>query len=148
MHLVMNDTKPLSVLVAEDDSDIRNMVVHGLRCDGYDVIEATDGAQLLDQVATSMLFGSHDPPDVIVSDVRMPGFSGLTILAGLRSAGWMTPIILITAYGSEELRQEARELGATALIEKPFDVDDLRTAVMNLAPASALHWPRYQRRRG
>jgi CheY-like chemotaxis protein len=148
LHIVSNhDMKRLHVLVAEDDPDIRHMVVTGLRCDGYEVVEANDGAQLLDRVASSMLFGEAEPPDIIVSDVRMPGFSGLTVLSGLRSAGWTTPIILITAYGSEEVRKHAFDLGATALLEKPFDVDDLRTAVMNLAPVSALRYKWYARDR-
>jgi CheY-like chemotaxis protein len=125
--------KRMHVLVAEDDPDIRHLMALGLRCDGYKVVEVKDGAQLLERVASSMLEREYDPPDLIVSDVRMPGFSGLTILAGLRSAGWTTPVILVTAWASDELREHAHQLHA-ALLEKPFDVDDLRTAVMNLAP--------------
>jgi len=131
--------KRLHVLLAEDDPDIRHMMAIGLRCDGYKVVEVRDGAQLLERVASSMLEHEADPPDLIVSDVRMPGFSGLTILAGLRSAGWSTPVILVTAWASDELRDHARDLDA-AVIEKPFDVDDLRTAVMNLAPTRAFRW--------
>lgn len=132
--------KRLHVLVAEDDPDIRHLMALGLRCDGYKVVEVNDGAQLLERVASSMLERAIDPPDLIVSDVRMPGFSGLTILSGLRSAGWKTPVILVTAWASDELRLHATELHA-AVIEKPFDVDDLRTAVINLAPPS-FRWNR------
>jgi len=138
--------KRLHVLVAEDDADTRALVAFGLRRDGYEVEEVSDGGKLLDKIASSMLFRECDPPDVIVSDVRMPGFSGLTILCGLRSAGWMTPIILITAYANDELREHAREWGA-AVMEKPFDIDDLRTAVMNIAPVSALRYKLYARDR-
>src|SRR5260221_13795769 len=80
-----SDMKRLHVLLAEDDPDIRHLVALGLRTDGYKVVEAEDGAQLLERVASSMLFGEGDPPDLIVTDIRMPGFSGMTILAGLRS---------------------------------------------------------------
>jgi CheY-like chemotaxis protein len=124
------------VLVAEDDDDIRAMIVAALRRDGYDVIEASNGAELLDQIG-SMLFLKFAPPDLIVSDVRMPGFSGIQVLAGLRNADWHTPMVLITAYGSEGVYDEAKKLGADAIFGKPFDIDDLRTAVLNMVPASA-----------
>jgi DNA-binding NtrC family response regulator len=66
---------------------------------------------------------------LIISDVRMPGVSGLDVLATLRREDWSTPVILMTAFGDLETRAEARRLGAKALFDKPFDVDDLRTAV-------------------
>ena len=64
----------------------------------------------------------------------MPGFTGLEVLAGLRDANWHTPILLITAYGSDETYEEAARLGASGVFDKPFDIDDLRTAVLNLVP--------------
>ena len=125
------------VLVAEDDDDLRTMVVTGLRQDGHDLIVARDGVELLEYVASSMLFAEAAPePDLIVSDIRMPGFSGLNVLAGLRDERWHTPIVLMTAYADDEIRNEAVRLGASAFFEKPFDVDDLRTAVMNLVSTS------------
>jgi len=124
------------VMVAEDDDDIRAMIAAVLRRDGYDVVEAKNGADLLDQIG-SLLFLRFAPPDLIVSDIRMPGFSGLQVLAGLRSADWHTPIVLITAYGGDGVYEEAKKLGADAVFGKPFDIDDLRTVVLNMVPASA-----------
>ncbi len=64
----------------------------------------------------------------------MPGFTGLQILHGIRRSDWSTPVILITGYGTEEVQKEARRLGALAFFNKPFDVDDLRTAILNALP--------------
>jgi CheY-like chemotaxis protein len=139
---LLGTMRPPCVLVAEDDDDIRAMIVASLRRDGYDVCEARSGAELLDHIGSSMLFADAYPaPDIIISDIRMPGFTGLEVLAGLRDANWHTPIVLITAYGDEETYHEAERLGADAVFDKPFDVDDLRTAVLNMMPTRA--WLRY-----
>ncbi|HSQ65636.1 MAG TPA: response regulator [Polyangiaceae bacterium] len=124
------------VLVADDDDDMRALIVAALGEDGYEISEARNGRELLDRVAPSMLFdeASH-APDVIVTDVRMPGVNGLSVLAGLRDTGWATPIILITAFDKDQIRAQGSELGADAVFHKPFDVDDLRTAVLNLLSA-------------
>ena len=61
----------------------------------------------------------------------MPVANGLQVVAALRSANCWTPVILMTAFGDESMRTEAQRLGAV-LFDKPFDLDDLRTAVLNL----------------
>ena len=63
--------------------------------------------------------------DVIVSDIRMPGVSGLSVLAGLREIEGIPPIILITAFGDEETHAEADRLGAAAVLDKPFEMATL-----------------------
>lgn len=127
------DQHPL-VLLAEDEHDIRALLAAALRREGYRVIEAATGAELLEHVSSSMLFGEKPAPDLIVSDIRMPGFTGTGILSGLRASNWNTPFILITAYGTEDIFREARELGADAVFRKPFEIDDLLTAICNLVP--------------
>jgi CheY-like chemotaxis protein len=122
------------VLVADDNDDIRQLMVKALSSDGYDVLEARDGREVLEAV-----INSRRAPDVIVLDVQMPEINGLALLAGLRSGGWMMPIIVITAYGAACLRDHAERMGATALFGKPFEIHDLRMAVMNvLHPNTAL----------
>jgi DNA-binding response OmpR family regulator len=68
-------------------------------------------------------------PDALVLDVRMPGTSGVDVLTELRAAGWQTPVILISGFGDEALRASALRLGAAAVLEKPFDFDELTTAL-------------------
>jgi DNA-binding response OmpR family regulator len=115
------------VLVADDDDDIRFMVASALRLDGYVVIEARDGGEALRLVSDP-----RSVPDVIVTDIRMPDMSGLTLLVGLRDEGWMTPIVVMSAFLSDQVRAVADQFGADAVFGKPFEIDDLRTVVMNV----------------
>ena len=66
----------------------------------------------------------------MVSDVRMPGLTGLEVLEAIRSWEHEMPVLLITAFGDMETINTARRLNTTAVFNKPFDVDDLRIAVM------------------
>jgi CheY-like chemotaxis protein len=117
---------PRRVLLAEDDPELRWLIARALRNRGFDVLEVADGSDLLDQVGLALLETYElDSIDLIVSDVRMPGWSGLEVLAGLTSAGCETPVVLITAFGDPEVHAAARRLGAAALLDKPFDLDDL-----------------------
>ncbi len=81
----------------------------------------------------ALVSGNGGPVDVVVSDIRMPGASGLDLLAGLRRDDWTTPVVLITAFGDPGGRHaEAYRLGADAVLDKPLDVDDLRLVVQTL----------------
>jgi DNA-binding response OmpR family regulator len=122
------------VLLADDDSDMREMVASALREDGYEVIEARDGWQLLQYLATHARAVDDNPIDLVISDIRMPGKTGLDILAGLRWADPSTPFILITGFGDMQTHMEARRLGASAVFDKPFDLEHLRSVVLNLLP--------------
>ena len=72
--------------------------------------------------------------DLIIADYRMPGFSGLELIKGVRYLDGYVPIILITGYGSDEVRAEAQKLGVNYYIEKPFDVEDLLGKAATLLP--------------
>jgi DNA-binding NtrC family response regulator len=66
--------------------------------------------------------------DLIIADLRMPGFDGLQLIKGVRYVDPEVPIILMTAYGSGTLREEAGRLGVR-YIDKPFDIDDILSIV-------------------
>ena len=124
---------PTRVLLVEDDDELRAFLGSALRSDGYDVVEAGDGVEALGEIATGLLRpGDPRPPDIVISDIRMPGKTGLEVLAGLRRADWATPVILITGFGDRHTLAEAHRLGAAAVFDKPFDVDELRAALMDL----------------
>ena len=125
-------TRPARVFLAEDDDEMRALLCGALRQDGYEVVEARDGGEMLEQVRIAYQ-NAEDAPDVIVMDVRMPKLSGLGLLSAIRRARWSTPVILITGFGDSVLHEQARSLGATVVFDKPFDLDDLRTAVLNVA---------------
>jgi signal transduction histidine kinase len=110
------------VLVADDDADIRALIADVLRGDGHQVLEAADGVEVIEQVNSSTL------PDLIVADVRMPSVTGLQMLASIHGAQ-PVPVILITAFGDPDVREHARRLGAIAVLDKPFDLDELRALV-------------------
>jgi len=121
------------VLVAEDDPEMRKLVVDALRKDAHEVLEAHDGASMLVILAEAFhLDNTLGRIDVIVSDMRMPVWSGLELLERLAEAGWKIPSILMTAFGDEETRLSAARVGAM-LMDKPLSMGELRQAVNRLA---------------
>ncbi len=123
------------ILVADDDPDLRALVASALRRAGYDVVEACNGMEAIDHIA-STVWTRRDGFKTIVSDVRMPDLTGLDLLAALRCTRVETPVILMTAFGDEEVRDEARSLGATAVLDKPFNLDELHAAVRKAMPSA------------
>jgi DNA-binding NtrC family response regulator len=117
---------------------MRALLAAKLRRAGLEVVEASSGYEALDWLARC-LFG-RPTIDLILSDVRMPGFDGLNILASLRQTRTLIPVILITAFGSTAAHASAARLGAFAMVDKPFDVDDLMVMVRS-ALQSAPHPP-------
>jgi DNA-binding response OmpR family regulator len=116
------------ILVAEDDAELRGLIAGALRRDGHDVVQAADGTEILELLAATISDGVA-PFDLIVTDVRMPGWTGLDLLAGLRNHAFGPPVVLMTAFGDERLHASARRLGAVATLDKPFELDVLRALV-------------------
>lgn len=91
-------------------------------------MQLTNGYDFADYVATLCLYPVRRP-DVIITDVRMPGFDGLKILCGIRSAQWETPVILMTAFGDQSVVDEARSNDAVTVFSKPFDLGEFKKCV-------------------
>lgn len=126
------------VALAEDDTEMRKMLATTLRKDGFDVVEVANGAQMLD------LLDWFEYPwvphqicriDLVISDIRMPGLSGLEMLAELHDQKRGIPVILITAFGDEHAHAVANVLGAVAVLDKPFDLRELRALVQETLPS-------------
>jgi len=117
------------VLLAEDDDEMRRMLAGAFRADGYRVTECADGFALLEVLGTSLFRADSPHYDVVVSDVRMPGLTGLDILKSVHKRGGDPPFILITAFGDEETHTEAERLGVAAVFDKPFRIEHLLDAV-------------------
>jgi DNA-binding response OmpR family regulator len=127
------DVEPCRVLLAEDDAALRQLLCSALRRDGYEVVPVADGTELLSVIGDELLRGDQGwDYDLVISDERMPGWSGLQMLAGLRETPERPPVVLITAFGDHAFHDRARALGAAATMDKPFDIDDLRTLICNL----------------
>jgi CheY-like chemotaxis protein len=137
MHVVEQGAEASrpKILVAEDHPAFRQLLAEQLRAEGYDVVEVADGATLTDEVAHSL--EDDDNPrdaDLIVTDVRMPGGSGLWALERLRRDDILTPVVVITAFGDAETHLRALRLGANAVLTKPFKLQELIRLVHELAP--------------
>lgn len=126
--------RSLLVLLAEDDAELRALMGEVLRQRGHRVRECHDGHALLAQLG-SVLLGAAPSPDVVVTDEHMPRARGTQVLAGLHDPASPWPLVLVTAYPDEAVRQRARSLGALVL-EKPFDADELIATVERAATAS------------
>lgn len=114
------------VLVVDDEPDIRDTVAAMLEIEGYEVSQATNGAEALTII-------EHDPPDLIVLDMRMPVLDGWGFADELRRRGHRIPIVVMTA--ARDAARWAGEISARAFVAKPFGYDDLIGAVKE---ASAL----------
>lgn len=121
------------ILVADDEEEMRTLLSSVFRSDGYTVSEAKDGQELLSMlVAKTAPDGSPIAPDLVVTDVQMPGATGIRVLAHVRRAHPTVPVILITAFGSAELHAQAKRLGAATVLDKPFELSELRKLIQRL----------------
>ncbi|HZD10183.1 MAG TPA: response regulator [Candidatus Binatia bacterium] len=115
------------ILIAEDDLDIRELVVLTLQFHGHQVISASDGVQALEKA-------QQDSFDLILMDVRMPRMTGYEACRRLREidATRDTPIIFLSAKGQEAEIQAGMDAGATQYILKPFAPDNLATRIKDV----------------
>jgi CheY-like chemotaxis protein len=128
----------LRIVIAEDTALLRAAIAEVLRHEGHVVEELQDGAQLLMRVsrAFSARATPHEGIDIIISDVRMPGSSGLDVLRKLRQARRTIPFLVITADADPLVRATAAELRA-GFLPKPFTMVQLRKAVSDLYAAAS-----------
>jgi len=119
-----------TILLVEDDTEMRSMLAAALRRDGYVVVAVGDGDEALEWLGIGVLDGRPARlPAIVVSDIRVPFFSGLDLAEGLQHSGTSVPIILITGFADPETHARARELGACCVLDKPFAMHRLRLAV-------------------
>ncbi len=122
--------RPSQILLVEDHDELRALLASALRRDGYAVVECANGDDALDWLGPGVLEGDLEQlPAAIVSDIRLPYFTGLDILAGVSSGVERIPVILITAFPDEETTALAFQLGARCVLAKPFPLEDLRRAL-------------------
>ena len=120
------------ILLAEDDDEMRSLLVRWLRNAGYGVTACCDGIDLLEQITEFLEARKPLPYGLIISDIRMPWVTGMEILEGMKDYIGFPPVILITAFGDRATHERAEDLGAAAIFDKPFDMPDLITKVNEL----------------
>jgi CheY-like chemotaxis protein len=116
------------ILLAEDDLEMSDLLNETLLGEGYAVTRASNGLELLEQITRLRMEPQHGrffDVDLIISDIRMPWVSGLEMLKELRTNDRTTPVILITAFGDEQVHMQALRQGACAVLDKPFDLEQL-----------------------
>jgi DNA-binding response OmpR family regulator len=126
----MEKHRPQSVLVIDDDPDMRHVLSDFLRHSGYHVVEAANGRE-------GIFAAESERIDVVIVDKEMPGMNGLEVLSFFRFRRPKLPIIFITAFGGREDEEESRRRGAWRYIEKPFRVATVVDAVQSVLEKSA-----------
>ena len=129
------------ILVADDEQNLRRVLVAMLKREGHDVVQAASGVEAMERLADV---------DVVITDLRMPGADGMDVLRTASRTYPHIPVIMITAYGSVGQAVEAIKAGAFDYIEKPFEHESIRTivekaigqaAANRMAPRTALYPP-------
>ncbi|MEO9514167.1 MAG: sigma-54 dependent transcriptional regulator [Paracoccaceae bacterium] len=126
----MSDRKPFSVLIVDDDKAMRASLVELMEAAGWHVDALPRASKVIDHLKDTT-------PDVILSDVRMPGMSGLELLDHLR-VGIDPPLVLISAHGDIPMAVEALQAGAYSFVEKPYDPMRLLSILKHAAEQSRL----------
>jgi DNA-binding NtrC family response regulator len=114
--------EPVKILVVDDDSSIRNMLSIVLKNSGYDAAAAESSESALKRLKAETFH-------LIISDIKMPGISGIELLKKIKVINPGIPVIMITAFASTNDAVEAMKLGAEDYITKPFNLDELKLII-------------------
>ena len=106
------------ILVVEDRASLRKMFRHALTGEGYEVVACAE-------VESALTALESEPFDLVLTDLKLPGGSGLDVVSASRSAQSSTPVLVLTAFGTVQTAVEAIKLGAIDFLEKPVEVSDL-----------------------
>jgi two-component system, OmpR family, response regulator len=118
------------VTIAEDEDDMRLILQDVLTFTGFEVRTVEDGTELLSTLEP-MFYGDPDcwRPDVIVSDICMPGAEAFRVIRKLRDSGWNTPLIFLSGLRDPRLETIIERLGHAIFVEKPVALDHFEDLV-------------------
>ncbi len=108
----------MTILIIDDDKDLCEILSDFLRDEGYTVTAVCDGESALREL-------KNRPYDLLIGDYRLQEMNGLHLLEEVHQIAPSLIVIMISAFGSEEVRSRAKELGVYAFIEKPFDLEKM-----------------------
>lgn len=115
-------TKHNTIWIVDDDKSIRWVLEKAFAKEELEVVSFDNAEKLLARI-------THQPPDVIISDIRMPGTDGITMLGQIKQRNPDIPVIIMTAYSDLDRAVSAFQSGAYEYLPKPFDVDEVITLV-------------------
>jgi DNA-binding NtrC family response regulator len=124
-------TEGQTVLLVDDDQSFRRVMQYQLHEDGYRVLPAAD-------VASALQYFTTETIDVVMTDVKMPGASGMELLARLKAMKPDLPVLMLTAHGTIGAAVEAMKCGAFDYLTKPFTREQLRIALGKTLDVAAL----------
>jgi DNA-binding response OmpR family regulator len=123
------------ILIAEDDEPLGELLASVITLDGHEVTVVPTADEMQRELRDED--GAHEF-DVIITDIRMPGSSGLDVVESIRATGCAKPIIVMTAFPDDSVRIRAASLG-TMLLAKPFPLDAMCLAINDLLQHLAPH---------
>lgn len=126
----MEQSKPKTILIVEDDEAVRQGIVEVVEAWGWDVLEASNGTHGLALFRDNL-------PDVVLTDVFIGGLDGFQLTAGIKSINRQAAVILMTAFSIPRIHEKARSVGAIELLIKPFEAEELLVALTRLLGTSA-----------
>ena len=112
-------------MVVEDDEEMRSLLKDFIEAEGFEADSVSNGSEAFRKLV-------REPFDLVITDIRMPGLTGLDILPGIKKLQPEAPVIVITAFGSEEIQRKAFEKGANAYLEKPIHFQKLTTLIHDM----------------
>ena len=116
------------VLICDDQDMIRRSLGESLGDEGYEIVEAADGASGLKAIREA-------EPDLVLLDLKLPDTTGVEVLRTVRGEGRDVPVILMTAYGDTPTAVEAMKLGAYDFVQKPYSLADMKAKVSSALKA-------------
>ena len=120
-----------NILIIDDDLQLRQSFERLLSAEGYSVTAAVSGEEALEMV-------DEDLPDLVITDVRLPGMDGLETFKAIRAIEPKLPVIVMTAFGTTEMAIEATKMGAFDYVLKPFEIPDMLDLISQALEAGRL----------
>ncbi len=119
----------VTIMVADDDEALREMLSAMLQEVGFVVRQAGDGQELRGMLEEAK--HNEELPALVVSDHRMPRVTGLEVLSWVKQFAPSVPFVLMSAFAARTLHERARQLGAAAVLDKPVDLYEFRSFVVD-----------------
>jgi CheY-like chemotaxis protein len=122
---------PKTILVVDDESNMLDTIQFILQSNGYQVVTARGGEEALGRLAA--LRAEDRRVDLILTDIQMPGPTGLELIELLRKAGEQAPVLVMTGYSDQQTARRLRERGIENFLDKPFEEEELLRRIQALA---------------
>ncbi len=117
------------VLIADDEASLRKVLAAALKKEGCDVVTVKNGEEALEVLEASTAPDTGEPFSLVISDVRMPGIDGMTLLSRIKKRYKDLPVVMLTAHGTVDLAVQALKQGAFDFVTKPYERDELIAVV-------------------